>query len=164
MALFKTAELLDAGIATGLHSGGQLFVSLGGRVEADLAFGTASPGESMSRDHLMLWLSSGKPVTAVAVAQLWERGLLALDDPVARHIPEFAGGGKDAVTIRHLLTHMGGIRTLDLDWPAASWEAIVQTIAAMKIEPRWLPGRKAGYHLSSSWFILGEVVRRRGSK
>lgn len=160
MALSKTVELLDAGIAAGLHSGGQLFVSRGERVEADLAFGDAGPGESMRHDHLMLWLSSGKPVTAVAVAQLWERGLLGLDDPVALHIPEFAAGGKEAVTIRHLLTHTGGIRTLSLGWPAASWEEIIQKIAAMRLEPRWPPGRKAGYHLTSSWFVLGEIVKR----
>jgi CubicO group peptidase (beta-lactamase class C family) len=160
MALFKTADLLEAGIAMGLHSGGQLFVSREGRVEADLAFGDARPGEPMSRNHLMLWLSSGKPVTAVAVAQLWERGALAIDDPVARHVPGFSAGGKEAVTIRHLLTHTGGIRTLDLGWPTASWESIIQRIAAMKIEPRWPPGRKAGYHPSSSWFVLGEIVRR----
>jgi CubicO group peptidase (beta-lactamase class C family) len=30
----------------------------------------------------------------------------------------------------------------------------------MKPEPRWVPGRKAGYHTMSSWFILGDVVRR----
>src|SRR5262249_29772666 len=32
--------------------------------------------------------------------------------------------------------------------------------AAMRPEPRWVPGRKAGYHHASSWFLLGEVVRR----
>jgi len=33
-------------------------------------------------------------------------------------------------------------------------------VAAMKLEPGWPPGRKAGYHLASSWFLLGEIVRR----
>ena len=35
--------------------------------------------------------SMTKPVVGVAMMQLWEKGLWKLDDPVARHIPEFAG-------------------------------------------------------------------------
>ncbi|HEX6204164.1 MAG TPA: serine hydrolase domain-containing protein, partial [Thermoanaerobaculia bacterium] len=31
---------------------------------------------------------------------------------------------------------------------------------ARKLEPRWVPGEKAGYHQTSSWFALGELVRR----
>lgn len=160
MPLHRTLDLLRKGIAEGLHSGGQLFVSHQGAVVADVGFGEAHPGEPMTRDHLALWLSAGKPVTAVAVAQLWEAGSLELDDPVARHLPEFAGGGKAGVTIRHLLTHTGGIRAVDVGWPEASWDEVVARVAAMKLEPRWTPGRKAGYHLTSSWFILGEIVRR----
>jgi CubicO group peptidase (beta-lactamase class C family) len=144
----------------GVHLGAQLHVTLRGEVVADAALGENEPGEPLTPDHLMLWLSSTKPVAAVAVAQLWERGLLELDDPVARHLPEFAAQGKEGITLRHLLTHTAGIRLLDTGWPAAAWEEIVARIAASKPEPRWVPGRKAGYHLASSWFILGEVVRR----
>ena len=154
-----TAEL-EAQIAAGLELGGQLFLDLRGEVVADAGFGEARPGEPMRRDHLMLWMSSTKPIAAVAICQLWERERLGLDDPVARHIPEFAQGGKERVTIRHLLTHTGGIRMLDTGWPAAGWEGIVARVSAQRLEPRWEPGRKAGYHLASSWFILGELVRR----
>jgi CubicO group peptidase (beta-lactamase class C family) len=160
MPLSRTLQLLETGIDEGLHLGGQLYVEQAGLAIADLAFGLAREGESMTPEHLMPWLSAGKPVAAVAVAQLWERGLLDLDDAVARHIPEFAAGGKEAVTLRHLLTHTGGIRALNLGWPQASWDEVLAKICAMKLEPRWIPGRKAGYHTSSSWFVLGEVVRR----
>jgi CubicO group peptidase (beta-lactamase class C family) len=85
---------------------------------------------------------------------------LELDDPVARHLPEFAVHGKERITLRHLLTHTAGIRMLDTGWPAAPWEEIVARIAGSRPEPRWAPGEKAGYHLASSWFLLGEVVRR----
>jgi len=108
----------------------------------------------------MLWMSSTKPVAAVAICQLWERGRLELDDPVARHIPEFAQGGKERVTVRHLLTHTGGVRMLATGWPEAGWEGTVARVCAQRLEPRWEPGRKAGYHLASSWFILGELVHR----
>lgn len=158
--LRRTLELLADGCASGLHLGGQVAVWWRGSVIADFAFGELRPGQAMRRDHLMLWLSSGKPVAAVAIAQLWERGLLGLDEPVARHLPEFAAGGKERVTIRHLLTHTGGVRMLDVGWPERSWDEIVARVAAQRLEPRWVPGERAGYHLTSSWFILGELVRR----
>src|SRR4029079_442941 len=56
----------------------------------------------------------------------------------------------------------GGIRMLDTGWPPRSWEEIIARICAMKPEPRWVPGQKAGYHQASSWLILGEVIRRVG--
>ncbi|HVR09158.1 MAG TPA: serine hydrolase domain-containing protein [Thermoanaerobaculia bacterium] len=151
--------ILD-GVRAGIHLGAQLYVSRHGAVIADAAAGESRPGRPLRRDDLMLWLSSTKPVAAVAIAQLWERGRLELDDPVVRHIPEFAAHGKGAITLRHLLTHTAGIRLLDVGWPQDSWDAIVARIAAMRPEPRWVPGRKAGYHHASSWFLLGEIVRR----
>jgi CubicO group peptidase (beta-lactamase class C family) len=156
----RALAALDAGRRAGLHLGAQLYASLGGETVADLALGEARPGETMTPDHLMLWLSSTKPVTAVAVAQLWEHGLLELDDPVAQHLPEFAAGGKDAVTVRHVLTHTGGFRMAGVDWPEAGWDEVVDEVCRRKLEPRWVPGEKAGYHQAGSWFVLGELVRR----
>jgi len=156
----RTRQALEEGIRDRLHLGSQLYVSRSGEVMADGAMGEDRPGVPLTRDHLMLWLSSTKPVAAVALAQLWERGRLELDDPVARHIPEFAANGKERITLRHLLTHTAGIRMLDTGWPRDPWDVIVARICAMKPEPRWVPGEKAGYHQASSWFILGEVVRR----
>ena len=158
--LNRTAAELEEQLDAGLELGGQLFVSLRDTVVADAGFGEARPGEPMRPDHLILWMSSTKPVAAVAICQLWERGRLELDDPVARHIPEFAQGGKERVTVRHLLTHTAGVRMLNTGWPAAGWEGIVARVCAQRLEPRWEPGRKAGYHLASSWFILGELVHR----
>ena len=156
----RTLQALEDGIRTGLHLGAQLYASVNGEVVADGALGEDRPGVPLTPDHLMLWLSSTKPVAAVAIARIWERGRLELDDPVARHIPEFAANGKDRITLRHLLTHTAGIRMLDTGWPRDPWEAIVARICAMKPEPRWVPGEKAGYNQASSWFVLGEVVRR----
>jgi CubicO group peptidase (beta-lactamase class C family) len=156
----RTIEAIDRGIAAGLHRGAQIYVSHWGVAVADLATGTSAPGTALHREDLMLWLSSTKPVTAVALARLWEEQALDLDDPVARFIPEFAQHGKDSITLRHLLTHTGGIRLLDVGWPSQSWGQIIERIAAMRPEPRWRPGHKAGYHTASSWFVLGEVVSR----
>ena len=62
----------------------------------------------MTPDSLMVWYSMTKALTAVAIAQQWERGQLELDDPVVKYIPEFGQNGKEGVTIRHVLTHTGG--------------------------------------------------------
>jgi len=156
----RTREAIAQGIRAGVHLGAQLRVSRGGEPVADAALGESRPGVALTRNHLMLWLSSTKPVAAVAVGQLWERGRLELDDPVAAHVPEFAQNGKEGITLRHLLTHTGGIRLLEVGWPGKSWGEIIARICAMKPEPRWVPGQKAGYHLASSWFLLGEVIRR----
>ncbi len=114
----------------------------------------------MRSDHLMLWMSSVKPVTAIAIAQMWERGLLSIDDPVARHIPEFAVNGKAAITIRHVLTHTGGFPKAALQWSDAPWDNVVAEICAGPIEAGWIPGQTAGYHVACGWYILGELVRR----
>src|SRR4051812_31785948 len=102
--LSQTALLIQQGIPA-LHPGAQLYVSMDGNVVADLAFGEAAPGRVMTLDSVICWLSSGKPVTAVAIAKLWQEGRLLLDDPVAKYIAEFGINGKEGITIRHCLTH-----------------------------------------------------------
>jgi CubicO group peptidase (beta-lactamase class C family) len=47
--------------------------------------------------------------TTTAVMVLFDQGKIALDAPVARYLPDFSGGLRDQVTIRHLLTHRGGL-------------------------------------------------------
>lgn len=148
------------GIDAGVHLGAQLYVSLDGDVRADGAVGEDTPGTPLTPDHLMLWLSATKPVTAVAMGRLWERGEIGLDDPVASVIPEFAQGGKEGVTLRHVLTHTSGFRMIRVGWPEKSWDEILEEICARRLEPRWVPGEKAGYHMSSSWFVLGEMIQR----
>jgi CubicO group peptidase (beta-lactamase class C family) len=155
-----TRVLIEQGIAAGLHIGAQVYVSINGAPVADLAFGQSRPGVPMTPDTLMLWLSGGKPIGAVAIAQLWERGKLGLDDPVARHIPEFGQNGKEPITIRHILTHTAGFRWVATGWPTASWEQVIARICQARQEPSWVAGKKAGYSPYTSWFILGEIVRR----
>jgi CubicO group peptidase (beta-lactamase class C family) len=58
---------------------------------------------------IYLVASLTKPLTAAAAMLLVERRQLLLDDPVCRILPEFTGGGRDAVRLRHLLTHTSGL-------------------------------------------------------
>ncbi|HWB55284.1 MAG TPA: serine hydrolase domain-containing protein, partial [Tepidisphaeraceae bacterium] len=156
----RTIQLLHDGIAAGLHIGAQMVVSQNSGLMADVAIGESQPGVPLNSDTLMFWMSAGKPITAVAIAQLWERGKLSLDDTVAEHIPDFAAHGKELITIRHCLTHTAGFRGPMNNFTAGTWDEIISRICAMRLEPRWTPGEKAGYHVATSWFILGEIIRR----
>ena len=86
-------------------------------------------------DTLFRIASMTKAVTSVAVMQLYERGVLLLNDPVSQYLPAFAemqvqrgeaSGDGEAVlepvrrpiTIRHLLTHTSGLSYRFLAPPA----------------------------------------------
>lgn len=115
---------------------------------------------ALTPESLTLWLSSGKPLTAVALAQAWEDGALDLDDPVAKHLPGFERAGKERVTLRHLLTHTAGLRHVKVDIVTMGWDEIVEKAAASPLEPGWVPGAKAGYHMGVTWMVLADVVQR----
>lgn len=66
-------------------------------------------GKTRAADPVYLLASITKPMTATAVMILADRGELKLTDKVSKFIPEFRGGGRDGVTIRHLLTHTSGL-------------------------------------------------------
>ena len=170
-ALPRTTKVLQQGIDDGTHLGAQLAVSVDGKPFAELAIGIARPGVPMTTDSMMIWFSSTKASTSVAAMTQWEKGAFDLDDPVARHIPEFGVNGKERITIRHLLTHTAGIRFADRapdagDAAAAaggfagSWDEITERICAAAPEPGWEPGKKAGYHPTAGMHMLGELVRR----
>lgn len=157
--LARMRELIEQGMARGVHLGAQVYVSQNGETIADFALGESRRGVAMSVDTLNPWMSSGKPITAVAIARLWEEGRLELDDRVTKFIPEFGTRGKDPITVRHLLTHTGGFRAvIGLKWDDPS-DVAVKKVCDAPLEPRWAIGRTAGYHASSSWYVLGEIVR-----
>ena len=66
---------------------------------------------AMARDTIFDLASLTKPIaTATSMLLLASEGLIDLDDPVAKVLPAFGERGKDAVTIRHLLTHTSGLK------------------------------------------------------
>ena len=133
-----------------------------GNEPISIVVGEGRVGVAMASATLLPWFSCTKAVTAVAIAQLWERAHLALDDPVARHVPEFAANGKAAITIRHVLTHAGGFRTLQPPTDAwrLEWDDLVARICASPIEDGWVVGESAGYHPVTGFQILGEIIQR----
>lgn len=150
----RIQEVARGHLERGWHTGAQVAVYRHGHLEVDLALGTAA-------GKRMLWFSATKPVTAVAVLMLAERGALDLDAPIAQVWPEFAQGGKARCTTRHVLTHQGGFPVFppDFDWHRMeNWDAAVETTAALPAQ--WEPGTDTGYHPVTYGFALGEVIRR----
>jgi CubicO group peptidase (beta-lactamase class C family) len=133
----------------------QLFVIWRGEVVLDRAFGCAA-------DSLFFLFSAGKPMVALCVHLLAERGELSLDGQVARYWPAFGQRGKDGITIRQVLQHRSGLpvaRGFALDALAMSdWPASVGFVE--RASPRYPPGEVPAYHVLSYGFILGELVQR----
>jgi CubicO group peptidase (beta-lactamase class C family) len=152
-------DVLERQRADGWHDGAQCYISLRGEVLLEAAVGESRPGRALEHDDLMLLYSAGKPLTVVAVLQLWEQGKLGLDDLVGDFVDGW-GAGKERCTIRHVLTHTGGFpnadaKLFDRDVP---YDDVVARIAASRA--RWEPGTAAAYHPSSGWKILGAIVER----
>ena len=93
-----------------LFPGAALAVRVGDRQLIDLLGGYADTqsGQLVDDQTLFPMFSGSKPLGAVALWQLIERGGIALDDRVADHWPEFGQNGKEAVLVRHILSHQGG--------------------------------------------------------
>ncbi len=66
-------------------------------------------GESKSVDDIFLLASITKPMSVAALMTLHDRGEFGLDDRVVKFIPEFTGGGRSKITMRHLMTHVSGL-------------------------------------------------------
>ena len=74
-----------------------------------LGWTSASP--EVNADNTIYDLASLSKVigTTTAAMILFDEGRLDLDAPVSTYIPEFSGGNKELVTVRHLLTHRSGL-------------------------------------------------------
>jgi CubicO group peptidase (beta-lactamase class C family) len=107
-------------------------------------------------DTLYDLASITKLFTATAVMRLVEQGRLALDEPVARWLPDFAGGGKADVTLRELLTHTSGLPDYLQLWKLESTpDARMQRVLATPIVAR--PGSVFRYS-DLGLIALGHLV------
>lgn len=124
--LQRINNYLENAVDTGLVPGGVFLVARKGNVVYEGSFGSRDGVNPYSKDDIFRIASMTKAVTSVAILQLYERGLLGLDDPVSMFLPEFEQmsvistvNQKDStwttvpatkhITIRHLLTHTSGI-------------------------------------------------------
>ncbi|MEU1502234.1 serine hydrolase domain-containing protein [Streptomyces sp. NPDC005732] len=143
--------------------GAAVSVTLDGETVVDLWGGWADAGGTRpwERETLVNVWSTSKGPTALCAHILADRGLLDLDAPVAAYWPEFAAAGKEAVLVRHLLSHragLAGLREPHTFEQLCDWELTVDRLADQ--EPWWEPGTRSGYHALTFGHLVGEVVRR----
>ena len=138
-------------------------VIVDGRLVVDMWCGWADAGRTRAwqRETIVSAFSVGKAFAGLCLLMLVSRGAADLDDPVARHWPEFSAAGKDEVTLRQLLGHRAGLAAISEQLPAGAlydWDRMASALAAQ--EPWWTPGTAHGYHVHTFGFLVGELVRR----
>ena len=134
------AEMAKKEIQAGNIPGAVILIGNQGKVVYRRAFGLRALRPKkvpMTIDTIFDIASLTKVIaTSTAVAQLVEMGKLNLEDPVAKYWPEFKVNGKEAITVRDLLTHYSGLRP-DIDLkPNGSRSCRIMTICWRVRSPR----------------------------
>ncbi len=147
-SLARVDRIIDAAIRDGATPGAVLVVGRGDRVVRLRGYGGldwpasgANTTWASAADSSLYDLASLTKVvaTTTGVMQLIDRGDLALDTPIGEHLPEWSEGWKREVTVRHLLTHQGGLPPFRPFWRTLEGEAAYrEAIAAL--EPAQEPG------------------------
>ncbi len=110
--LARASALIEAAVEEKKITAAALVVARRSIVVMASGFGRLQPTETapeVQPDSVFLLASITKPVTACALMLLVERGLVGLEDPVSKYLPEFEGGERHLVKVRHLLSHTSGL-------------------------------------------------------
>ena len=153
--------LVQDAIAEKKLPGAVVLVGRGDRVLYQKAIGNRAlvpAAEPMTLDTVFDLASLTKVVaTTTSVMMLVEQGRIRLNDRVSSYIPGFERYGKADITIRHLLTHVSGLRP-DVDL-ADAWMGHETAIAlAIDEVPTIAPGERFVYS-DINFFLLGDIVR-----
>jgi len=136
-----------------------LLVSRAGEVLHLMSYGMAvvTPKRLPMRLNTMFDLASlTKPIVAVALMTLWERGKVNLHDRVCEYVPELSASEKRSITLWHLLTHTSGLPAwAPLYRMCESPEEVFRVIA--KLEPEARAGARVVYS-DLNFMLLGRVV------
>ena len=123
----------------------------------------------VDEDTIFHWASITKTFTGIAIMQLRDRGLLSLDDPAVKYVPELREvhnpyGDISQVTIRHLMTHSAGFRAGTWPWGGDQpWHPFeptrwAQVVAMMPYtELQFRPGTKYSYS-NPGVIFLGRII------
>jgi CubicO group peptidase (beta-lactamase class C family) len=152
--------------------GSSFYLVRDNRVVAKELYGMADAerGVPVDEETIYHWASITKTFTGIAVMQLRDRGLLKLDDPVVKYVPELRAahnpfGDMSEITVRHLLTHSAGFRNPTWTWRDGSkdWQPFeppgwAQLAAMMPYtEVLFRPGSRFGYS-NPGVIYLGRVI------
>jgi CubicO group peptidase (beta-lactamase class C family) len=134
-----------------------------GEAKVDIWAGVADrqTDRPWAEDTLQLVYSTTKGAAAICVARLVEAGLVSYDEPVATYWPEFAANGKEAVTVRQLMSHQAGLPYATAPLSFDDLMAVTPVVEALAAQaPVWEPGTTHGYHAVTYGWLAGELVRR----
>jgi CubicO group peptidase (beta-lactamase class C family) len=151
-------------VESGRDIGCSAAVVLEGRLVADVWAGHLDEERTTpwEEDTIINVWSTTKTMCNLSALVLADRGELDVDEPVGTYWPEFKANGKEAVLVRHLLSHTAGLPAWSDDSFAVDdlydWDKATSLLAGDA--PWWEPGTAAGYHLISQGYLVGEVVRR----
>ncbi|MBO9623040.1 MAG: beta-lactamase family protein [Sphingomonas sp.] len=164
---FHRAEVQRAGIA-----GSSFYFLRGGKTVAADHLGEQDADAHVPVDARTIyhWASITKTMTGIAIMQLRDRGLLSLDDPIVRYVPELAQvhnpfGDTNAITLRQLMSHSAGFRNGTWPWRDKEWQPFEPPgwaqLAAMLpyTEVLYRPGTRFSYS-NPGIVYLGQVIER----
>jgi CubicO group peptidase (beta-lactamase class C family) len=159
----RVREAFAQNFAEGLDHGAAMCVVLDGKPVVDLwgGYADAAGTKPWQRDTIVNVWSVTKGVTALAVAMLVERGKLDYAAPIAKVWPEFAAGGKEAISLDLTMSHRAGLNGVETPITEAdllAWTPYVDALAAQT--PLWEPGSRCVYHMLSYGHLAGEPIRR----
>jgi D-alanyl-D-alanine carboxypeptidase len=156
-------RLVDS-LAAGDAFSGAVLLAREGATVFSAAHGLAeqSFGVPNRLDTKFLLGSMNKMLTAVAVAQLVERGVFAFDDALARYLPDFPNA--DRLTLHHLLTHTGGVGDFFgeefIRSPTGRYRTLQDYLPLFRDRPlAFEPGSQFGYS-NGGYVLLGLAIER----
>ncbi len=158
--------------SAGVVGGSAVLVRKGG-IAARHHFGFAdrAAGRKVTDRTIYHWASVTKTLTAIAVLQLRDRGLLTLDDRITRWVPELREihdphGMADSITIRMLLSHSSGLQNPTWPWSRGEpwepfeptrWDQLVAMMPYQRLHFR--AGSRYGYS-NPGYIYLARVIER----
>lgn len=157
------ADAFERNFAEHGELGAAFSLYVDGEVAVDIWAGVADrrSGRLWTDDTLQLVYSTTKGAAAICVARLVEAGLVSYDDPVATHWPEFGANGKEAVTLRQLMSHQAGLPYATAPLSFDDLMAVTPVVEALAAQASvWEPGTTHGYHALTYGWLAGELVRR----
>ena len=161
----RTAEFHDVmnrfvradgpGAAVAIRQGGEVVHSAGYGL-ANVEWGVPVDTETVFRIG-----SITKQFTAAAILELAADGKLAIDDPLERHLPDYPLNGR-RITIRHLLNHTSGIKSVTAMPVFAEVMrrdlSLAENIALFRdAPPDFAPGERFLYN-NSGYLLLGAII------
>jgi CubicO group peptidase (beta-lactamase class C family) len=156
----RTSAVLEQEVRDGLFTrGAQVTVRYQGEVVLDVALGDAGVGKDVTPETVFRVYCTIKPITAVAVVGLLDRGELELEEPVVERLPNLKGLPSE-VRIVDLLDHTAGLHRIaavrmEMLPPAKQREVLERASPPSG----WRVGRDAGYSEYAAWNLLGWIIQ-----